>query len=244
MDLLDQIIAEQPQFHRGETEIKRAFADNESYLNRRVKNRFLRGERACYGVDKDVAKFLYDSVNENSLTLEIGSGISTFAFALKRSNHIAITPNADEITAIRDYAIKKSINLDKINFVIEESNNYLPKCDHVNLDLVFIDGKHAFPWPIIDWFYTADRSKKGGFMIVDDAQIYAVSILKDFMKEDPRWRLQKSFGGKTFVFQKLEDKVHDVAWHMQPYTVKRIDKMVVAKAFLQKLKPDQNKKFK
>jgi hypothetical protein len=236
VDILNQIIAEQPQFHRGETEIYRPLTIHESYLNKYVKSRSINLEKTCYGIGKDVALFLYSTIDEKWKTLEIGAGISTLAFALKGSDHIAVTPNEEEITAIKDYALKKEIKIDNISFIPEESNNYLPKCELKDLDLVFIDGKHAFPWPIIDWFYTADRLKKGGLMIIDDAHLYSVSILKDFMREDPRWRLKKSFMGKTFVFQKVVDRVHDVAWHMQPYIVNRIDKWAVFKSLFEKIK--------
>jgi hypothetical protein len=61
----------------------------------------------------------------------------------------------------------------------------LPRCQLANLDLILLDGKHAFPWPVVDWFYTADRLKQGGLMIIDDAQMRSVGVLRDFMAADP-----------------------------------------------------------
>jgi hypothetical protein len=77
---------------------------------------------ACYGVDPELARFLFDSVSEQSNTLETGSGISTLAFALRQTRHIAITPNANEVESIRNYAAANQISLDRIEFVIEPSD--------------------------------------------------------------------------------------------------------------------------
>jgi hypothetical protein len=83
---------------------------------------------------------------------------------------------------------------------------------------VLLDGKHAFPWPAVDWFFTADRLKQGGLMLLDDVQMRSVALIGEFMMADPGWKLVNDFG-KTLVFRKVRDKVLDVAWHMQPWTV-------------------------
>lgn len=83
--------------------------------------------------------------------------------------------------------------------------------------MVVLDGKHAFPWPMIDWFYTADKLRNGGIMMVDDAHIKSVGVLVEFMKTDPGWMLLTSFCETNFVFRKGRDLIHDVAWHMQPF---------------------------
>lgn len=224
MSLLEQILKERPKFHKGETEIKREFSAEESLLDRHYVEKLARRESICWGIDEEVARFIYNSVNQESRTLETGAGLSTLMFGLKGSKHVVITPNDAEVLAIKEYAEKMKINVDNITFVASESEKYLPRLNSLELDLVFIDGKHAFPWPIIDWFYTADRLKKGGLMIIDDVHIHPIAILRDFMKEDPRWKFVRSFEKRTDVFEKTSDSVHDVAWHMQPYLYKRLSK--------------------
>jgi hypothetical protein len=86
---------------------------------------------------------------------------------------------------------------------------------------VLIDGKHAFPWPILDWFYTADKLNEEGILILDDLQMVSVSILRDFLLEDPHWKLIESFGRRTIAARKMAKFVHDVSWHMQPYISRR-----------------------
>jgi len=94
--------------------------------------------------------------------------------------------------------------------------------------VVFIDGMHAFPWPMLDWYYTADRLKVGGLMMLDDTQMQSVAVLSEFLKADhPRWKFLISID-HTDIFEKLSSPVHDVAWHEQPWTVHQ--------PFLQRLK--------
>jgi hypothetical protein len=97
----------------------------------------------------------------------------------------------------------------------------LPRCELADLDVVLLDGKHAFPWPMVDWFYTADRLKQGGLMIVDDVQMRSVGLLYNFMATDSAWNLVRDFTAKTLVFRKMRPLVHDIAWHMQPWNMVR-----------------------
>jgi hypothetical protein len=43
-----------------------------------------------------------------------------------------------------------------VRFAPEASESYLPRSEELDLYLVLLDGKHAFPWPVIDWIFTAD----------------------------------------------------------------------------------------
>ena len=217
MDLIDIILTERPTFHRGETEIDRISDLSESLLTRREVEKLSSRKLTFYGIDAEVAYFIKDSISPYSQTVETGVGISTLIFAITNTIHTAITPNGDEVQLIRRYADAKKISLEHIQFVIESSDRYLPNSELNNLDMVLIDGKHAFPWPIIDWFYTADRLRQGGIMMIDDAHLNSVKILVDFMSADPRWTVKRVFKNKTFAFRKERESIHAVAWHMQPY---------------------------
>jgi hypothetical protein len=200
-----------------ETEIDRPFEPNESFLSQEVSSSLASADLTCYGIGPDVLTFIAENTNENSRTLETGSGCSTLIFAIQGSNHIAVTPSQVEIALITQYAEQIDISLSKVHFVQESSDRYLPLSKDEGLDLVLLDGKHAFPWPFVDWFFTADKLKKGGLMIIDDVQMRSVSILAEFMSIDPGWQLIHDFSGKTVAFRKTRESIHDVAWHMQPF---------------------------
>lgn len=210
MDLLDEVLSERPAFHSGETEIQGPYDPSESQLPQSAK-KLESAYQGCYGIDDSVARFIYDSISSESKTLEIGSGLSTLVFALRGSCHVSVTPSDEEVELIGLYAEKKGCDLSTVTFVIDSSDRYLPQAKVGNLDMVLIDGKHAFPWPIVDWFYTADKLRQDGVMIVDDAQMISVRPLVDFMSMDPGWRVIQRFGRKTFAFRKVRQSVHDVA---------------------------------
>lgn len=219
--VLEKILADRPNLHSGETETTQEIAERDTIYRGSVLENLNNDLPACCGIDPDVARFIYDSVSEESFTLETGSGLSTLVFALKGSRHTVVTPNEDEFTKIKEYARGNQISLDRVEFVAQASDQYLPQCTVNELDFVFIDGKHAFPWPMLDWFYTADKLKVGGICLLDDLELASVAILRDFLSEDPRWKSLRSFRRHTIAFRKVAGQVHGVAWHMQPYLTRR-----------------------
>lgn len=220
MKLLEQIISARPSFHAAETEVQRSFEPSESLLGESAARRLAASGPTCYGIEEEVLRFIADRVGEGSKTLETGAGCSTLVFALSGAQHTAVTPSQTEIGRIREYAQTNGIKLDAVKFVAEASEIYLPRCDEADLDFVLLDGKHAFPWPMVDWFFTADRLKRGGLMLLDDAQVRSVAVLAEFLSADPGWQPVRDLsGGKTLAFEKTRDKALDVAWHMQPWTV-------------------------
>jgi len=218
VEALERVIRGRPSFHAGETEIQRSFDHRESLLSETESRALGSSGLTCYGIGEDVLRFIADSVSEGQRTLETGAGCSTLVFALCKAHHTAVTPSKSEIQLIREYAHINGIGLAEVKFVSEPSERYLPHCEESDLDLVLLDGKHAFPWPMVDWFFTADRLKRGGMMLLDDAQMRSVSVLAEFMRADPGWEFIRSFEGRTLAFRKVRDKVLDVAWHMQPWT--------------------------
>ncbi len=67
---------------------------------------------------------------------------------------------------------------------------------------MLIDGGHGFPTPYVDWFYTAGKLKKGGFLIVDDVGLWSCQILRDFLIEQPHWEFVAEYEERTAVFRK------------------------------------------
>jgi hypothetical protein len=217
MNPLQKILQERPSFHRGETEISREFSAAESFLPPDEFKSLSTSGLMCHGIEPEVLSFIAESVKDGSRTLETGSGCSTLIFAIQRSFHMAVTPSRTEPELIGKYASENGINMDRVKFISKASEDYLPLCTESGFDLILLDGKHAFPWPMVDWFFTADKLKKGGTMILDDSHMRPVRVVADFMAVDPGWKLLRDFSGKTMAFQKMRESIHDVAWHMQPW---------------------------
>ncbi len=139
-------------------------------------------ETSCY-------RFMAEHVQKGSRTLETGAGLSTVLFAAWECDHVSVVPFADEARAIEEYCDTHSIPRDSLRFDLRPSEVALPSMLGSDpLDLVFIDGSHGFPMPIIDWFYGASLLRRGGVAVFDDIQLPQVrSFVELFLEPDPRW---------------------------------------------------------
>lgn len=148
----------------------------------------MHGGRATWGISPRMARFLDASLAAGAVALETGAGLSSIVI-LRRgvTRLISITPQADEFEAIKTYCAGVGIATAAWQPVTASSLEWLPGAALPALDLVLIDGAHAFPAPFVDWHYTAESLKVGGLVVVDDLQLVTGRILADFLRADTRW---------------------------------------------------------
>ena len=158
------------------------------------------GEKT-FSVDQNVARYLYRVISADQKTLETGVGMSTVIFALRGSKHIVITPSQDQVDRFEAFCRDHFISTESVEFVVDLSDNVLPKMDLPDLDIVLIDGGHGFPVPYIDWRYTAPHLKVGGQMIIDDCQLETGAVLRNFLRCEDAWVEEQNFYGRTSVFR-------------------------------------------
>ncbi len=139
-------------------------------------------EPSCY-------EFIASACRPGCRTLETGIGLSTVLFTLISAEHTCIAPFQAEADKVFAYLVDHHVPHDHLTIHVQWSEEILPKLEPTPLDLVFVDGGHAYPLPVIDWFYTAPRLVEGGTLVVDDRQLPAVSEgLLQFLDRDPNWR--------------------------------------------------------
>ena len=153
------------------------------------------GGKAIWKLDNRVTSFLEAILRPDWTTLETGAGLSTLLFAVKKTRHTCVVPDQDQVDRLREYCSTNNISLENVDFLLDRSENVLPTLDVKPLDLVLIDGRHAFPTPFIDWFYTAPSLKLGGRLLIDDTHLWTGAILSDFLRSDEDWELEKDFAG-------------------------------------------------
>jgi SAM-dependent methyltransferase len=172
-----------------------------------------------WGIRPALARFLDDMVGPGSVTLETGCGLSTLVILRKQPRqHTAIQPVVDEFAVILEFAEHHRIDIQGFRPIVARSQDWLPRVDLPDLDLVLVDGAHAFPVPFLDWYYSAEKLKIGGLMVVDDTHLVTGTILADFMGVDPRWELVVRDGVSHFaIYRKRVHPVHDDDWTRQPY---------------------------
>jgi predicted O-methyltransferase YrrM len=135
-----------------------------------------------YPLSDDVLQWLFEHVQPGAVTLETGCGYSTVVFALLGRYHTVISPFYQEHDIIKKWCLSHDIPVKNMEFIAALSQDVIHGLTGGEmLDMVLIDGDHAFPAPFIDWYYTAERIKQGGCVIVDDTQLITGGILKDFL---------------------------------------------------------------
>jgi len=177
------------------------------------------GQEEAWPLGRDVLEWIAGILPPKSATLETGCGYSTIVFAICGARHTAIAPDYRQHGRIVRWCEAHGVSCADLRLVDARSQDVLPGMRIEPLDLVLIDGCHAFPAPAIDWYYTAEKIKPGGFVVVDDCQLVTGKQLVDFLaQETGRWELQARFG-KTAVFRKTATGpvVEGFEWIDQPY---------------------------
>jgi len=171
------------------------------------------------GVSEEVLHFISEHIDRSSHTLETGCGLSTTILAFLGARHICITPARNEIERVQEYCRNHGIATDGITFYPQGSETILPNLDCEPLDLVLIDGRHGFPAPFIDFYYTADKLKIGGLLVIDDTYLWTGDVLKQFLLLEPEWKIEADFAPRACVFRKLADGTQSKEWAQQRFVV-------------------------
>jgi hypothetical protein len=150
-------------------------------------------------------------------TIETGAGFSSLAFIVSGAHHTAICPDDYLEGNIRTWCDERHIDHERFTYVCAKSQDVVPHLEDV-FDFAFVDGEHAFPMPMIDFYYLARRLKVGGHMAIDDTNIWTGDVIAKHLALDEDWALVSEHDDKTSVFR-LNAPFRDKGmWH-QPYVL-------------------------
>jgi hypothetical protein len=170
-------------------------------------------ERDCY-------EFIADRLGPGARTLETGLGVSTALFLALGTDHTCVVPSQPQVDILRRYCDDHDIPVDRLHVELGGSEDVLPTLRTKPLDLLFLDGSHGFPTPMIDWFYAGRLLRRGGAVVLDDRRLPAVAIVVDYLDADPRWRgLQRT--DKWATFERLSEGALAEDWYDQPFLTRQ-----------------------
>lgn len=184
-----------------------------------------------WATDRDCYEFLWQNTVADATTLETGCGVSTAVFAVRGARHMSVFLDEQEGAIFKRWADSRDINLDKVELRWGGSDVVLPTLAPGALDLVFIDGNHGFPMPILDWFYSCSHLKQGGLLVVDDVQIPGVQRLTEYLDHDDRWQPERR-GVKWKAYRRLAAGSLSENWWPQKFLpeVRASDVALIARA--------------
>jgi hypothetical protein len=172
----------------------------------------LHGQAEFWGLAWEALAFIERTVQPGMATLETGAGASTIVFAAQGADHEAVTPSAEEAERITAECERRGIVTERLRFRIGSSADVLRTWDARPLDLVLVDGAHAFPYPALDWWFLAPHLKIGGLMLLDDAYMPPVAAVVDHLRGSPAWRLEQPVSFRTAAARKLAEEVPPGEW--------------------------------
>jgi precorrin-6B methylase 2 len=118
------------------------------------------------------------------LSVETGCGGSTIVLSHSSQRHIAFAIEGENrtITSLRQ---GQDLQAGNVTFVEGETKRTLPgyRFDG-EIDLVLLDGPHAYPLPQIEFAYLFPALRVGGWLILDDIQIPSVYELFRFLDRE------------------------------------------------------------
>lgn len=148
-------------------------------------------------------------------TAETGYGGSTIILSHASERHVAFAIEGSDrtITGLRN---EPDLRQDRVEFVEGESKNTLPlhRFDG-ELDLVLLDGPHAYPLPQLEFAYLAPHIRVGGWVVLDDVQIPSVHELYRFLSKEPGLTLEEVAVRTAFFRVKAAPPCGPDGWERQ-----------------------------
>jgi predicted O-methyltransferase YrrM len=189
---ITRMIADEPAFHSG-------------------------GTRAWLALPATL-ELLAEQIAPGSVTVETGAGASTVVFAALGTEHVAISPASDEHRRIGEYCETIGVNHDRVSFRAQRSDDAIAELGpDVRFDAAFIDGRHSFPQPVVDFHLIEQRLRVGGLLVLDDVPIPAVGVLHAFLVGSPDWEFVRLADDRAGAYRKLADADSDDNWRRQPF---------------------------
>ncbi len=148
-------------------------------------------------------------------TVETGCGGSTIVLSHASDRHTAFAIEGEDRT-ISELRKHSDLRTEKVVLVEGETKHTLPAyLFEGQLDLVLLDGPHAYPLPQIEWAYLFPWIRLGGWLVVDDIQIPSVYELFDFLKKESSVLLEEVVV-RTAFFRRTGVAEHSLdGWALQ-----------------------------
>jgi precorrin-6B methylase 2 len=115
---------------------------------------------------------------------ETGCGGSTIVLSHASDRHIAFSIEGEDGT-ITELRKQSDLRAGNVIFIEGETRDTLSRYPFEGeLDLVLLDGPHAYPMPQLEFAHLFPRLRLGGWLVVDDIQIPSVYELFRFLEQE------------------------------------------------------------
>jgi hypothetical protein len=161
-------------------------------------------------------------------SVETGCGKSTLLFSHLSLHHIVFAVDPYGKGALATTRGSALLNKAAVEFVEGPTQRTIPhyRFGHP-LDVIFIDGPHAYPFPEIEYYFTYPLLRAGGLLIIDDIQLPTIRHLFNFLKADAMFSLIEVVRHTAF-FRRTDAPTFDQysdGWWLQNYNITPRDRL-------------------
>ena len=151
-------------------------------------------------------------------TAETGCGLTTLIFSNLSTDHTSFADGSGD--SLPNTQAHPYFNGAAARFVVGPSQATLPHHSFDKpLDLILLDGPHAYPFPDLEYYYFYPWLRQGGILVIDDVHIPTIGNLYDFLREDEMWAHLGDVETTAF-FRRTDAPTHpprDDDWPTQRY---------------------------
>ncbi len=156
---------------------------------------------------------------------ETGTGRSTLLFSHLSPDHLVFTAddrgNGDSLDRVRQSPLLRQ---DAVRFVLGPTQRTLLRHPFEHpLQLVLLDGPHAYPFPELEYFALYPHLSENALLIVDDIDVPTLFQMYRFLKEEPMFEHLETVH-TTAIFSRTKQALFEPlgdGWWLQGYNRKR-----------------------
>jgi hypothetical protein len=157
-------------------------------------------------------------------SVETGSGASTLLFSHLSERHtvFALDDGTGSVTNVRRSPLLRQ---NVVAFVEGPTQVTLPQHRFTEkLQVVLIDGPHAYPFPDLEYYYLYPHLDTGALLILDDIHIPTVHNLFEFLRMDIMFDFQEVVGTTAFFTRTSAPTFNQFGdgWRQQKYNARRL----------------------
>jgi precorrin-6B methylase 2 len=146
---------------------------------------------------------------------ETGCGGSTIVLSHASHRHVAFAIEGKDQT-LTELRRQTDLRSENVILVEGETRDTVPAYQFEGeMDLVLLDGPHAYPLPQLEFAYLFPWIRQGGWLVLDDIQIPSVYELFRFLEKDPTVVLEEVIV-RTAFFRRVSVAEHGPdGWALQ-----------------------------
>ena len=146
-------------------------------------------------------------------SVETGCGGSTVVLSQASDRHLAFAIEGADKTISE---LRTHLTRDNVTFVEGETKDTLPRYPiEGEVDLVLLDGPHAYPLPQLEFAYLFPKVRVGGWLVLDDIQIPSVYELFSFLTKESSVVLEEVVVRTAFFRRVMADQRGPDGWTLQ-----------------------------